>query len=91
MRLESQLERAFVAYITKTGGEVRKVKWIGRNGAPDRVVLYPDGEQCWVELKTKAGPLRPGQLREHARLRDMGQVVHVVRSKDEYVQLFPAS
>lgn len=89
MRLESDLERAFTKHIHRTGGEVRKVKWIGRRGAPDRVVLYPDGELCWVELKTTRGSLRPEQAREHERLRAMGQVVHVVRSKDDYIQMFP--
>lgn len=89
MRLESHLERAFVKHIVRTGGEVRKVKWIGRQGAPDRVVLYPDGELTWVELKKSDGALRPGQEREHERLRKMGQTVLVIRTRDEYEKHFP--
>lgn len=89
MRLESHLERAFVKHIIRTGGEVRKVQWIGRHGAPDRVVLYPDGEITWVELKTTTGALRPGQIREHERLRNMGQHVLVIRTKEEYERHFP--
>lgn len=89
MRLESDLERAFTKHIHRTGGDVRKVKWIGRRGAPDRAVLYPDGEICWVELKTTAGTLTPWQKREHERLRTMGQMVHVIRSKEDYMQIFP--
>lgn len=89
MRLESDLENAFVKHIVRTGGEVRKVRWIGRQGAPDRLVMYPDGELVWVELKTTTGKLRPAQEREHERLRAMGQTVHVIRTKEDYVKLFP--
>lgn len=41
---ESQIEKHLVARVKALGGEVRKVKWIGRRGAPDRLVLLP----TWV-------------------------------------------
>jgi hypothetical protein len=38
-------ERDIEAYLVKSvkalGGEVRKVQWIGRRGAPDRLVMLP--------------------------------------------------
>lgn len=36
---ERDVERYLVAQVKAAGGEVRKVKWIGRRGAPDRVIL----------------------------------------------------
>jgi hypothetical protein len=38
---ESLVEAYLVQQAKKLGGEVRKVKWIGRNGAPDRLVMLP--------------------------------------------------
>lgn len=38
---ESKVEKHLVARVKALGGEVRKVKWIGRRGAPDRLVLLP--------------------------------------------------
>jgi len=36
---ESDIEAHLVKRVKELGGEVRKVKWIGRNGAPDRLVM----------------------------------------------------
>ena|GEM_PF-283231 len=38
---ESDIEDYLVARVKMIGGEVRKVRWIGRNGAPDRLVMLP--------------------------------------------------
>lgn len=38
---ESTVENYLVERVKALGGEVRKVKWIGRNGAPDRLVMLP--------------------------------------------------
>jgi len=38
---ESTIELYLVEQVKALGGEVRKVKWIGRNGAPDRIVMLP--------------------------------------------------
>ncbi|QII84231.1 VRR-NUC domain-containing protein [Bordetella hinzii] len=39
---ESQVENYLVEQVKMLGGEVRKVRWIGRNGAPDRLVMLPE-------------------------------------------------
>lgn len=39
---ESVIEKHLVDAVKALGGEVRKVKWIGRRGAPDRLVMLPD-------------------------------------------------
>jgi len=73
---ESKVEAHLVKRVKAMGGEVRKVKWIGRRGAPDRLVMLPD-VLFWVETKAPDGFLEPHQAREHDRMRAMGQVVHV--------------
>jgi len=77
---ESTIEAALVERVRVLGGEVRKVTWLGRIGAPDRAVFLPGGRLLWVELKAPGAKPRPSQLREHARLRAMGQVVVVLDS-----------
>lgn len=38
---ESTIERYLVRRVKALGGEVRKVTWQGRRGAPDRLVMLP--------------------------------------------------
>jgi hypothetical protein len=78
---ESTIEQYLVEQVKALGGEVRKVKWIGRNGAPDRIAMLP-GKTLWVELKAPGEKCRPHQIREHERMRSMGQRVEVVDSLD---------
>lgn len=73
---ESQVEAHLVKRVKALGGEVRKVKWIGRRGAPDRVVMLPD-VLFWVELKRPGKDAEAHQAREHGRMRRVGQVVYV--------------
>ena len=77
---ESDIEDYLVRRAKSFGGEVRKVKWIGRRGAPDRVVMLPGGRLMWTEIKRPGGTAEPHQAREHARMRGMGQRVVVVDS-----------
>ncbi|MER2552592.1 MAG: hypothetical protein ABTQ28_04925 [Thauera sp.] len=77
---ESDIEDYLVRRAKALGGEVRKVRWIGRCGAPDRVVFLPGSRLYWVELKHSGGKAEPHQAREHARMRSMGQTVLVVDS-----------
>lgn len=84
---ERDIEKYLVERVKALGGEVRKVKWIGRNGAPDRLVMLPywwryGGEHStiWVELKATGKKPESHQLREHKRMRAMGQRVEVIDS-----------
>lgn len=84
---ESQIERHLVQRVKALGGEVRKVQWIGRRGAPDRLVMLPfqgrdPHQRCtiWVELKAPGVKPEPHQLREHARMFRRGQYVVVIDS-----------
>ncbi len=88
---ERDIEAHLVARVKEIGGEVRKVKWIGRRGAPDRLVMLPfratfyalaevGQTTIWVELKAPGEKPKPHQAREHARMRAMGQQVMVIDS-----------
>lgn len=90
---ERDIEKYLVGQVKKLGGEVRKVEWIGRTGAPDRLVMLPgrcprvidgkvhdDRSTLWVELKAPGEKPEAHQHREHTRMRKMGQRVEVVDS-----------
>lgn len=88
---ESDIEKYLVQRVKTMGGEVRKVQWIGRRGAPDRLAMLPmrlsmdgymekPGRTIWIELKAPGIKPEPHQLREHERMRKMGQRVEVVDS-----------
>lgn len=88
---ESTVEDYLVRRVKECGGETRKVKWIGRNKAPDRVVMGVVNSSCWpivwVELKRPGGAAKfpsnaheEGQWREHERMRKLGQLVVVIDS-----------
>ena len=79
---ERDVERYLVEQTAKRGGETRKVQWIGRHGAPDRLVMLPGRPAVWVELKAPGEKAKPHQLREHARMRALGQHVVVIDSFD---------
>ena len=84
------------------GGEVRKVAWVGRQNAPDRLVMLPEyrtgfaqgAETIWVELKNPktiatfpATPHERAQAREHERMRRLGQRVAVIGTIEQIEKL----
>jgi len=96
---ESDIEKYLVKRVKELSGECRKIQFIGRPGAPDRLVMLPappfnpiaamtaasrgkptGGRTIWIELKAPGKKAEPHQLREHARMRRMGQRVVVIDS-----------
>ena len=73
---ERDIEKYLVKRVKEAGGEIRKVKWIGRRGAPDRRVMLDGG--YWVELKAPGETLRPEQVREHRRMEWQGDPVYTL-------------
>ena len=84
MAAESNLESRVVGLIKGRKGHTRKVKWIGRRGAPDRLVWIPKWRrpELW-ELKAPGEPLKPHQAREHQRLKRMGITCRKIDSYDQ--------
>lgn len=88
---ERDVEAYLVERVKALGGEVRKLAWVGRCHAPDRLIMLPEvrsngpagiipAESFLVELKAPGQKARPGQVREHERLRKFGWRVEVVDS-----------
>lgn len=65
-------------YAKKQGYLVRKLKWIGRIGAPDDFFSKKGKGVFLIEFKAPGKDLRPTQKREIQRLRDAGVTVHVI-------------
>jgi hypothetical protein len=61
---ESDIEAYLVKRVKAQKGEVRKVEWIGRRGAPDRIAMLP--ERQYVPTSTLgamvAATYRPSEL-----------------------------
>jgi len=86
---ESTIETHLCNRVVALGGEIRKVKWIGRRGAPDRLVMLPHAKPTLVELKRPGKPPEDHQLREHTRLRRYGfevVVIDSIESVDKFLE-----
>ncbi|WFQ80478.1 VRR-NUC domain-containing protein [Xenorhabdus sp. SF857] len=79
---EDVIERHLVNEVKKAGGIAYKFVSPGRRGVPDRIVILPNGRVVFVECKAPGEKPRPDQLREHERLRALGQTVVVLDSKN---------
>lgn len=75
--LERTVEQHFVDCAARIGAEERKIRYIARRHATDRLLVLR-GRVYFVELKRPGGKARDGQLREHGRLRDAGADVRVL-------------
>lgn len=84
---ENKIEQYLVKRVKEMGGVTRKVRWIGRKNAPDRLVMMPRewwdakgwyGDALWVELKAPRKKANACQEREHKIMRKLGQKVFVL-------------
>jgi len=73
-KTEASLERSLLRKAKELGWLIRKVQWIGRSGAPDRLFVR-NGQVVFIELKREGGWLRQEQWREARALRAQGVVV----------------
>lgn len=84
---ERDIEAYLVKRVKAMGGEIRKAQWIGRAGAPDRRVMLPGRAPVWVELKAPGEKPEAHQLREHNRMRKLGELVEVIDSLERVEEL----
>jgi hypothetical protein len=80
MTKESDIEKYLVKRVKDVGGQIRKAQWVGHVGAPDRRVMLPNRMPIWIELKAPGKKPEPHQLREHNRMRKLGELVEVIDS-----------
>lgn len=81
---ESQIEKQLVKRVKELRGQIRKLKWIGRSKAPDRVVMLParsprifngkvadERNTIWVEVKRPGTAATfPNDAHEEAQARE---------------------
>lgn len=77
---EIAIEMPVVIRAERAGYFVRKVGWIGRRNAPDRVFSRKDRGTVWMEFKAPGQKARPGQALEHKLMRAAGMEVHLCDS-----------
>lgn len=86
--LESEMERFFVKEIKHLGGIAYKFTSPGNAGVPDRIVIFPNRQPIFVELKTEKGALSKLQKIQHRRLLSLGQRVEKLYGLSDIVQFF---
>lgn len=82
MTLESKIEDYLIDCCKKQSMLLRKVQWIGRRAAPDRIIISA-GQVVFVELKKHGEKLKAHQAREIERLRSEDANVAVIDSKEK--------
>lgn len=85
-RKEGKIEHYLDKRAIELGGSTRKLKWLGRSGAPDRLVLLP-GRHIFVECKASDGKLSDHQAHELTELAAAGAETAVVWSKADVDKL----
>lgn len=75
--LESSVEKTVVDYAEKRGWLVRKLRWIGRVGAPDRIFIR-DGRVVFIEFKKPRKKAIGLQGKEGRRIIDHGGEWHQI-------------
>ncbi len=83
---ESLIEDYLVQEVKKLGGERRKVKWIGRRGAPDNYVMFY-GRCFWAEIKATGEALDSHQIREFILMQEHGATIYIIDSFDKVDQM----
>jgi len=79
---EREIDKYFTTELKKIGAVVRKLQWVGQNGAPDKLfALY--GKVHLVELKQEKGRISWGQALEHRRFKKVGVNISVLSSIEE--------
>ena len=84
--LERDVEDYLVKRVKAMGGEVRKVKWIGRRGAPDRLVMLPE---TWKTVQLAAYGIHPA--REDQWLDCPARTIWVELKNPKTILTFPAN
>ena len=75
---EKIIESALVRQVRNAGGLCLKFVSPGWDGAPDRIILLPEGRIFFVEVKAPGEVPRPLQVRRHKQLKEMGFPVFVI-------------
>lgn len=75
---EKDIEAVLVREVKRMGGRAYKWTSPGNDGVPDRIVILPNRNPIFVELKTEKGKLSALQRVQIRRLQELGQDVRVL-------------
>lgn len=83
---EKELEQW--AYAKAKSAGMLLLKQTSQTGIPDRILMTPKAF-CFIEFKRSDGKgrLSPSQYVTHKRLRERGYTVHVVDSKEQFINI----
>lgn len=79
---EGRVEDYLVKRVKETGGQIRKVQWIGTDGAPDRFCWWDWPVAAFVECKALGKPLKGPQVTEIKTMRRYGVPVLRIDSRE---------
>jgi len=79
--LERKIEEYFCQRVAMAGGVAEKVTSLSARGFFDRLAVLPGGRVIFVELKRpKGGVVAAHQRERHARYRELGAEVAVIKT-----------
>ena len=79
--LETKFQRKLTAYWEKQGWTVLRLLRTNKGGLPDLLLLHPQRQPWFVEVKT-GSDVSPVQAFRHAELRQSGFQVAVITPRD---------
>ena len=82
-RKEQKIEDRVVHLAEREGFFTRKMSYVGRRAACDRLFAREDRGEVWIEFKKTGDDARLLQDLEHERMRAAGMETHVVDSVEE--------
>ena len=85
---EGKVVAAVKKAVKEAGGEVRKLEWVNRSGAPDLFVML-NGMHGWVECKAPGKKPRGNQVREFDRMGSIGGCIVMVVDSVETAAYVP--
>lgn len=80
---EKAIEKYLTSEVAKRGGLCLKYDNPNTVGYPDRLVILPGAPNAWVEIKSKGKKPRRIQQIRLGMLRELGQRVYVVDSRED--------
>jgi hypothetical protein len=78
-RLQDHLKHV----VQKSGGQYRKVRWVGRSGCPDCFVWWSWPRAAFIEVKAEGDRLSKLQTREIERMEADGVPIFIARSIED--------
>ena len=79
VEIEADAEKLLVSQVKTLGGKMFKLKFIGADGAPDRIIFMPGGKIYLVELKrAEGGALEDTQEVLFPMIEERGTHIHIV-------------